>query len=171
MGISTLTPVQRLLRAQRKKGRRSKLPQEMPNVTITVNETLVDGTLGLGLDDADEDLRGVVVVQVHKKSQRHGWQAGDRIIQLNGKEIDDWDDFRHTWECAKRFGDGSAVFGIVRFGVEPAVAAPTVSKCLNCVSKGKHLQRCTNWPHIPEGEACVYFCSRDCQREAYRAMK
>mmetsp|Transcript_96485 Transcript_96485/g.268133 ORF Transcript_96485/g.268133 Transcript_96485/m.268133 type:complete len:897 (+) Transcript_96485:61-2751(+) len=168
--INTLTPVQRLLRAKRKKGRRAKLPKERPNATVTVEETLADGTLGLGLDDADEDSRGVVVVQINKKAERYGWQIGDRIIQLNGKDIDEWDDFRLAWEGVKQFGDGSAVFGVVRFGVElpPETKEP---KCLNCGSKGKHLQRCSTWKPLPEGEACVYFCSRDCQRAAWRSQK
>jgi len=168
--INTLTPVQRLLRAKRKKSRRAKMPRERPNVIIEVEETLADGTLGLGLDDADEDSRGVIVVHVHKKAQRHGWQVGDRIISLNGKEIDEWDDFRSAWEGVKQFGDGSAVFGIVRFGVELA-PEPKEPKCLNCGSKGKHLQRCSNWKPLPEGEVCVYFCCRDCQKAAWKTLK
>lgn len=168
--INSLTPVQRLLRAKRKKGRRAKMPKERPTNIITVEETLADGTLGLGLDDADEDHRGVIVVQVHKKSQRFGWEVGDRIIELNGKEIDEWDDFRHAWEGVKQFGDGSAVFGVVRFGIDPP-PEPKEPKCLNCGSKGKHLQRCSNWKPLPEGETCVYFCCRDCQREAWRSLK
>jgi len=70
----------------------------------------------------------------------------------------------------KQFGDGSAVFGVVRFGVEmpPEVQEP---KCLNCGSKGKHLQRCSTWKPLPEGETCVYFCCRDCQKEAWKSLK
>lgn len=168
--INTLTPVQRLLRAKRKKGRRAKMGKERPNVTVTVEETLADGTLGLGLDDADEDTRGVVVVQIHKKASRHGFEVGDRIISLNGKDIDEWDDFRRAWEGVKQFGDGSAVFGVVRFGVE-LPPEPKEPKCHYCGSKGKHLQRCSNWKPLPEGETCVWFCCRDCQRMAWKALK
>jgi len=168
--INTLTPVQRLLRAKRKKGRRAKLPQEKPNVTVVVEETLADGTLGLGLDDADEDTRGVMVVQVHKKAQRHGFEVGDRIISVNGKEVDEWDDFKKAWEGVKQFGDGSAVFGVVRFGVE-LPPEPKEPKCHHCGSKGKHLQRCSTWKPMPEGEEWVHFCGRDCQRMAWKALK
>lgn len=168
--IETLTPVQRLLRAKRKKSRRAKLPKEKPNVTVRIAETLPDGTLGLGLDDADEDQRGVVVVQIHKKMQAQGWEVGDRIIELNGQEIDEWDDFKRVWEAAKQFSVGGVVFGIVRFGVEapPEKAEPS---CLHCGSRGKHLQKCTTWTPMPPGADCVYFCCRDCQREAWRAQK
>ena len=31
-------------------------------------ETLPDGKLGLGLDDADEDQRGVLIVQINKRT-------------------------------------------------------------------------------------------------------
>lgn len=168
--ISTLTPVQRLLRAKRKKGRRAKLPKERPNVKIQVLETLPDGTLGLGLDDADEDHRGVIIVEVHKKVQKLGYQLGDRIIELNGKEIDEWDDFRQAWECAKAFGAGSVVFGIVREGAEPLPESKE-PRCLHCKSQGKHLQQCPTWKPLPEGETCVYFCGRDCQKEAWAAAK
>ena len=30
--------------------------------------------------------------------QKLGWQLGDRIIELNGKEIDEWDDFKQAFE-------------------------------------------------------------------------
>merc|ERR1712151_1347450 len=55
--ISTLSPVQKLLRQKRKRNRRKNMEKEKPNIKINVSETLVDGTLGLGLDDADEDER------------------------------------------------------------------------------------------------------------------
>ena len=29
-----------------------------------------------GLDDADEDLRGLMVVNIHRKSEHYGWQLG-----------------------------------------------------------------------------------------------
>lgn len=167
--INTLTPVQRILRAKRKKGRRAKLPQEKPNLRIKVEETLADGTLGLGLDDADEDHRGLVVVQVHKKSERFGWELGDRVISVNGRDIDDWDDFRLVWDAAKSLGC-SVVFGVVREGMELQAEAKAPS-CLHCGSKGKHLLKCTTWRQVPDGEDCVYFCGRDCQREAWRAAK
>merc|ERR1712038_1349180 len=92
--IETLTPVQRLIRAKRWKSRRAKLPKEKPNVRVKINETLPDGSLGLGLDDAPEDMRGVMIVQINKKMQKHDWQVGDRIIELNGQEIDEFDDLK-----------------------------------------------------------------------------
>jgi len=168
--VSTLTPVQRLLRAKRKKSRRAKLVKEKPNVRITIEEALPDGTLGLGLDDADEDQRGVVIVNIDRKMQKHGWEVGDRIIELNGQEIDEWEDFKHAWEVAKQFSVSGVVFGIVRFGVGVAPEPPQ-PKCLHCGSKGKHLQKCTTWKPLPEGEDCVYFCSRDCQKEAWKSSK
>lgn len=167
--IDSLTPLQRVLRAKKKKGRRAKLPQEKPTLRIKVEETLADGTLGLGLDDADEDHRGLVVVQVHKQAQRYGWELADRIVSVNGRSIDDWDDFRMVWSAAKSLG-GCVVFGVVREGVE-APPEPDVPSCLHCGSQGKHLQKCTTWKHMPEGKDCVYFCGRDCQREAWRAAK
>ncbi|CAE8582452.1 unnamed protein product [Polarella glacialis] len=168
--INTLTPVQRLLRAKRKKSRRAKLPKEKPNVRVKVDETMPDGTLGLGLDDADEDHRGLVIVQVHKKAEKCGWQLGDRIVDLNGKEIDEWDDFREAWGLAKQFGTGGVVFGVVREGVE-APPEEKEPRCLNCNVKGKHLQRCTNWAWLMDGENCVYFCGRDCQKTAWNDAK
>jgi len=168
--ISTLTPVQMLLRAKRKKGRRAKQAREKPNVTVRIDETLPDGTLGLGLDDADEDQRGVVIVQISKKMQKHGWEVGDRIIELNGQEIDEWEDFKRAWDAVKTFSVGGVVFGIVRFGLE-APSGPPPPKCLHCGSKGKHLQKCTTWKALPEGEDCVYFCGRDCQKEAWKTLK
>jgi len=168
--ISTLTPVQRLLRAKRKKGRRAKLPKERPGVQIHLEETLADGTLGLGLDDADEDHRGLIVVEVQKKSEKYGWQLGDRIIELNGKEIDEWDDFKSAWELAKQFSRGGVVFGVVREGVEPP-PEDQEPRCLHCNVKGKHLQKCSNWAWLKDGESCVYFCGRDCQKEAYVQAK
>ena len=30
-----------------------------------------------GLDDADEDLRGLMVVSIHRKSEHFGWQLGE----------------------------------------------------------------------------------------------
>jgi len=168
--LSTLTPVQRLLRAKRKKDRREKANKEKPNVTITVTETLADGSLGLGLDDADEDCSGLILVQINRKSEKYGWEIGDRIISLNGKEIDDFDDFKNAWDGVKMFGNGVAVFGVVRFGVDlpPEIVEP---KCLNCGSKGKHLKRCSAWSPLPEGETCVYFCCTDCHKEARRKQK
>ncbi|CAE8676009.1 unnamed protein product, partial [Polarella glacialis] len=168
--INTLTPVQRLFRAKRKKSRRAKLPKEKPNVRVKVDETMPDGTLGLGLDDADEDHRGLVIVQVHKKAEKCGWQLGDRIVDLNGKEIDEWDDFREAWGLAKQFGTGGVVFGVVREGVE-APPEEKEPRCLNCNVKGKHLQRCTNWAWLMDGENCVYFCGRDCQKTAWNDAK
>ncbi|CAK9074906.1 unnamed protein product [Durusdinium trenchii] len=164
--INTLTPVQLLLRAKRKKSRRAKLPKEKPNVTIHVAETLPDGTLGLGLDDADEELRGLMVVSIHRKSEHYGWQLGDRIIELNGHMIDEWDDFKATWAAAKQFSTTGAVFGVVREGVE--CLSEVEPRCLHCGVKGKHLQRCSNWAWA-EGE--VFFCGRDCQKEAWTAAK
>ncbi|CAJ1401404.1 unnamed protein product [Effrenium voratum] len=160
--------VQRLLRAKRKKSRRAKQAKERPNVMVHVKETLADGTLGLGLDDADEDHRGLIIVSIHKKSEKYGWELGDRIIELNGSLIDDWDDFRATWEAAKQFSRDGAVFGVVREGAEPL---PEVKepRCLHCNVKGKHLQRCSNWAWA-NGED-VYFCGRDCQKEAWTAAK
>merc|ERR1719460_535886 len=105
-----------MLRAKRKKGRRAKLPKERASLYIKVDETLEDGKLGLGLDDADEDSRGVVVVEVAKKSRKWGWEEGDRIIEVNGQEIDEFDDFKRLWDLARRFGT-NAVFGIMRRGV------------------------------------------------------
>jgi len=169
--ISSLTPVQKLLRAVRKQNRRSKLPREKPNTKIKVLETLVDGTLGLGLDDADEDHRGVVVVQINKKSRQWGWEVGDRIIELNGHYTDDYDGFKAAWNTAKQAHvQVGVVFGVVRFGVE-LPPEPKEPKCLHCGSKGKHLQRCTAWKFVPEGEDCVYFCTRECQKEAWNARK
>merc|ERR1712060_13845 len=167
--ISTLSPVQKLLREKRKKSRRAKLPKEIPNRKINVSETLADGTLGLGLDDADEDERGVMVVQISKKSEKYGWELGDRIIELNGKEIDEWDDFKLAWDTAKQFGNG-AIFGVMRRGVEIPVEKKK-PQCLNCGSKGNHLQKCTTWKPLPEGEDCVYFCCRDCQKSAWNNQK
>lgn len=168
--INTLTPVQRLLRAKRRKARRARQAKEKPNVKLHVQETLPDGTLGLGLDDVEEDKSGVMVVQIHPKSEKHGWQLGDRIIQLNGKDIDDWDDFRQAWECAKTFGSAGVVFGIVRVGVD-APAEPTEPRCFHCGSKGKHLKRCAGEALPVNREEPIYFCGRDCQREAFRTLK
>mmetsp|Transcript_10546 Transcript_10546/g.23230 ORF Transcript_10546/g.23230 Transcript_10546/m.23230 type:complete len:891 (-) Transcript_10546:172-2844(-) len=168
--ITTLTPVQRLLRAKRKKSRRAKLPKERPNITVKLMESLPDGTLGLGLDDADEDQRGVVIVQIHKQMQSAGWEVGDRIIEINGQEVDEWDDFKRAWDIAKQFGTNGVVFGLVRFGLDTP-PEPSVPKCLHCGSKGKHLQKCTNWKHMPDGVDCVFFCGRDCQKEAWKACK
>mmetsp|Transcript_19647 Transcript_19647/g.45778 ORF Transcript_19647/g.45778 Transcript_19647/m.45778 type:complete len:897 (+) Transcript_19647:54-2744(+) len=167
----TLTPVQKLLRQQRKKKQRAALPKERPNVKIKVMETLPDGRLGLGLDDAHEDLRGVVITEVQKKVEKNGWQVGDRIVELNGKEIDNWDDFKNTWDLVKLNSFG-ALFGIIRAGVESA-PEPTDDrpKCLNCGARGAHLQKCSTWAWMPEGAACVYFCGRDCQRQAFRKAK
>eukprot|EP00930_Biecheleria_cincta_P046977 TRINITY_DN32492_c0_g1_i1.p1 TRINITY_DN32492_c0_g1~~TRINITY_DN32492_c0_g1_i1.p1 ORF type:complete len:879 (-),score=160.51 TRINITY_DN32492_c0_g1_i1:189-2825(-) len=168
--IETLTPVQRLLRAKRKKGRRSKLPREKPNIRIHLEETLPDGTLGLGLDDAAEDTRGLIVVAINKKSERYGWELGDRIIELNGKEIDEWDDFKICWETAKQHAQGKVVFGVIRLGAPPP-PEEVEPRCLNCNVKGKHLLKCSNWGWLKEGETCVYFCGRDCQKEAMKAAK
>eukprot|EP00434_Breviolum_minutum_P007482 symbB.v1.2.006602.t1/scaffold373.1/size218170/2 len=167
--IQTLTPVQRLLRAKRKKSRRAKLPKEKANVQIHVPETLADGTLGLGLDDADEDLRGLMVVSIHRKSEQFGWQLGDRIIEVNGHLIDEWDDFKATWNAVKQFSTSGAVFGVVREGVE-AEKELEEPRCLHCSVKGKHLQRCSTWAFAKEGEE-VFFCGRDCQKEAWIAAK
>lgn len=145
---------------------------EKPNVKVKVLETLPDGKLGLGLDDADEDHRGVVIVEVSAKSKRFGWEVSDRIIEVNGKDIDDWDDFSAAWDLAKSLG--KAVFGIVRIGseeIEEEDEGPKEPQCLHCGSKGKHLQKCTTWKNLPEGVDCVYFCTRDCQREAWKAAK
>lgn len=166
--LSTLTPVQRLLRQKRKKGRRAKLPKEKPNAKIHVDETLADGKLGLGLDDAGEDQRGLIVVQIQKKVERCGWQLGDRIVELNGKEIDEWDDFQAAWTCAKQFGTGGVLFGVIREGVELPPETPE-PKCMHCGVKGKHLQKCSTWQPLPNAE--VHFCGRDCQREAWKAWK
>lgn len=169
--IAQLTPVQRLLRAKRKKGRRAKLAKEKPNFIVKVMETLPDGKLGLGLDDADEDHRGVLIVEVSAKSKKFGWEVSDRIIEVNGKGIDDWDDFQASWDLAK--GLGKAVFGIIRLGREDIEEeeGPKEPQCLHCGSKGKHLQKCTTWKALPEGVDCVYFCTRDCQKEAWKAAK
>jgi len=167
--ISTLSPVQKLLRQKRLKGRRAKLPPEKPNLKIKITELLPDGTLGLGLDDCPEDMRGVMVVQVNKKAEKFGWQVCDRIIEVNGKVIDEWDDFREAWSLAKHCG-ADAVFGIVRFGIE-LPPEPKVPRCLHCGVKGAHLQKCTAWKPMPEGEECVYFCTRECQKEAWRNAK
>mmetsp|Transcript_124542 Transcript_124542/g.195156 ORF Transcript_124542/g.195156 Transcript_124542/m.195156 type:complete len:354 (+) Transcript_124542:3-1064(+) len=168
--VDTLTPVQRLLRQKRQKGRRAKLPPEKPNIKITITELLPDGTLGLGLDDAPEDMRGVIVVQVNRKIEKLGIEVMDRIIEVNGKVIDDWDDFRDAWSLAKMCSENGVVFGIVRFGVE-LPAEPVVPRCLHCGVKGKHLQKCSSWKPMPDGEDCVYFCTRECQREAWKNAK
>lgn len=168
--INTLTPVQKLLRAHRKKNRRNKLPKEKPNVKVCVDECLADGTLGLGLDDADENERGVLIVQVSKKSEKFGWEVGDRIIEVCGQEIDEWLDFKKAWEAAKSFGSNGVTFGLRRRGVEE-LPEPKVPKCFHCGSKGKHLKKCTTWKPMPEGEDCVYFCGPDCQREAWKTKK
>lgn len=168
--INTLTPVQRLLRAKRKKSRRARLPKEKPNVHIHVPETLPDGTLGLGLDDADEDQRGLMVVSIHRKSEHFGWQLGDRIIELNGHLIDEWDDFKATWDAVKQFSTTGAVFGVRRDGVELELGSAQEPRCLHCSVKGKHLQRCSNWAWAKEGQE-VFFCGRDCQKEAWAAAK
>jgi len=168
--VETLTPVQRLLRAKRKKGRRAKLPKEKPNVVVHIGETLPDGTLGLGLDDAGEDERGVVIVQINKKMQKHDWQVGDRIVEFNGQEVDEFDDFKRAWDAAKQFGLSRIALGVVRFGAAPAAEAAK-PRCLHCGSRGAHLQRCTTWRPLPDGADCVYFCGRDCQREAWRASR
>lgn len=169
--INELTPVQRLLRQQRKRGRRAKLPEEKPNVKIKIIETLPDGTLGLGLDDADEDSRGVIVVQIHKKVRKNGWQEGDRIIEVNGRAIDDFDGFKAAWEVARSMD--CAVFGVWRLGVE-LPPEPKVPKCLNCGAKGSHLKTCSTWKFpLPEayGLDTVYFCGADCQKEAWMNAK
>ena len=162
--LESLTAVQRLLRAKRQKGRRAKMPLEKVNVVLSVAETLADGTLGLGLDDAPEELRGMLVVSIAKKSERFGWQLGDRIVELNGKAIDDWEDFKATWQAAKQFSTG-VVFGIVRQGVELPEKEET--RCLHCGVKGEHLQRCGSWMGGQE----AFFCGRDCQKEAWAAAK
>eukprot|EP00927_Polykrikos_kofoidii_P044649 TRINITY_DN38555_c0_g2_i1.p1 TRINITY_DN38555_c0_g2~~TRINITY_DN38555_c0_g2_i1.p1 ORF type:complete len:905 (-),score=164.62 TRINITY_DN38555_c0_g2_i1:155-2869(-) len=167
--ISTLTPLQLVLRAKRKKARRAKLPVEKASLRIKVDETLPDGTLGLGLDDASEDQRGVIVVEVNPKVRAKGWTEGDRIIEVNGKTVDDWEEFRSLWQMAKALV-GCAVFGIVREGFE-VPPEPKKPKCLHCSCRGGHLQRCTTWRPLPQDEDCVYFCSRDCQREAWRLAK
>lgn len=167
--VDTLTPVQRMLRAQIKKKRRQKGPKEKPSLRITVSELLPDGTLGLGLDDAPEDLPGVLIVQVHRKAEKHGWEVCDRIIELNGQRIDDWDDFQVVWNAAKLCSQ-SAVFGIAREGVEMP-PEPEIPQCLHCGSKGKHLMKCKTWISMPEGQDCVYFCTRECQREAWKKAK
>merc|ERR1712217_687827 len=136
---------------------------------IHVAETLPDGTLGLGLDDAQEDETGLIVVQINKRSEKWGWELGDQIIELNGKVIDEFDDFKNAWDMCKQFGNG-VTFGVVRRGVEMPVEIQ-VPKCLNCGSKGSHLQKCTKWKPLPEGEDCVYFCCRDCQKEAWNKNK
>jgi len=168
--MDSLTPVQQLLRQKRMKGRRSKLPPEKPNLKIKITELLPDGTLGLGLDDCPEDMRGVMVVQVSKKAERWGIEVCDRIIEVNGKVIDDWTDFRDAWNLAKMVGENGVLFGIVRFGLE-LPPEPKVPRCLHCGVKGKHLQKCSSWKPLPEGEDCVYFCTRECQKEAWRAAK
>mmetsp|Transcript_15419 Transcript_15419/g.27587 ORF Transcript_15419/g.27587 Transcript_15419/m.27587 type:complete len:919 (+) Transcript_15419:64-2820(+) len=169
--INSLTPVQRLLRAQRKKNRWAKLPKEKPNMTITINETLPDGSLGLGLDDCDEDQYGIMVVEIAPKAKKYGWEVGDRIIEVNGKQITEWSEFKSALNLAKLCSP-DVVFGIVRFGVEPPPPEPKVPKCLHCGSKGKHLQKCTTWKFpLPEDEECAYFCTRECQLEAWREAK
>lgn len=168
--IETLTPVQRLLRAKRKKKRRAALPKEKPNVRVKIDETLPDGRLGLGLDDAPEDMRGLMIVQIDKKMQQHDWQIGDRVVELNGQEIDDWEDLRRIWEGVKQFNVSSVVFGLVRWGVELEPQAEPPS-CLHCGVQGSHLQKCTTWKPLPEGQECVYFCGRDCQKEAWKLAK
>jgi len=168
--IESLTPVQRLLRSKRWKSRRAKLEKEKPNVRVKVDETLPDGSLGLGIDDAPEDMRGVMIVQINKKMQQHDWQVGDRIIELNGQEVDEFEDLKRIWQTLQQFGVGVAVFGLVRFGLDevPEVFEP---KCLHCGIKGSHLQKCSTWKPMPEGQDCVYFCGRDCQKEAWRVQK
>merc|ERR1719247_2620719 len=168
--INSLTPVQKLLRAKRAKGRRAKLAPEKPNFKIKVEELLPDGTLGLGLDDCPEDMRGIIVVQINRKAEKFGFEIGDRILEVNGKVVDDWDEFRDAWNCAKRFSETGVVFGIARFGVE-LPPEPKVPRCLHCGVPGKHLQKCSTWKPLPEGEDCVYFCTRECQREAWRNAK
>jgi len=169
--IDSLTPVQKLLRQRRLKGRREKLAPEKPNLKVKVNELLPDGTLGLGLDDCPDDMRGVMVVQVHKKAEKWGIEVCDRIIEVNGKAIDDWEDFREAWNLAKNIGETcGALFGIVRFGVE-LPPEPVVPRCLHCGCKGSHLQKCSTWTPLPDGEDCVYFCTRECQKEAWKNAK
>eukprot|EP00913_Durusdinium_trenchii_P007425 g6980.t1 len=100
--------------------------------------------------------------------------------------IDEWDDFKATWAAAKQFSTTGAVFGVVREGVE--CLSEVEPRCLHCGVKGKHLpevpddfdfetalkrnvcprQRCSNWAWA-EGE--VFFCGRDCQKEAWTAAK
>ncbi|CAE7452555.1 dnaJ [Symbiodinium natans] len=169
--ISTLTPVQRLLRAKRKKSRRLSRRPEKPNVRIHLKETLPDGTLGLGLDDADEDIGGLVVVSVEQQSEKAGWQLGDRIIELNGLQIDEWDDFKSAWTTAKQFSTTGVVFGVVRAGM-PALDEPNAeARCWHCNVKGTHLLRCSNWAWSKSKEQDVFFCGRDCQRQAWRDAK
>ncbi|CAE7473905.1 dnaJ [Symbiodinium pilosum] len=165
--INTLTPVQRLLRAKRKKNRRIKQP-EKPNVRIHLKETLADGTLGLGLDDADEDLGGLIVVSVERQSEKWGWQPGDRIVELNGIRIDEWDDFKSAWATAKQFSTTGVVFGVVREGL-PAPDEPAEARCWHCNVKGNHLLRCSNWAWSSNQD--VFFCGRDCQKQAWLDAK
>jgi len=167
--INTLTPVQKLLRAKRAKGRRAKLPNEKPSLKIKMEETLPDGKLGLGLDDADENQRGVVIIHIDKRIQKFGFELMDRIIEVNGKFVDDWDEFRQALEMAKQYSS-SVIFGIVREGVARP-QEPKVPQCLHCGSRGKHLQKCTTWRPLPEGEQWVWFCDRNCQKEAWKSAK
>jgi len=167
--ITSLTAVQRLLRQKRAKGRRCKSAPEKPGLKIKIDELLPDGTLGLGLDDCPEDMRGVIIVQINRKSEKYGFDIGDRIIEVNGKVVDDWEEFREAFSAAKRFGK-DVVFGVSRFGVE-LPPEPTVPRCLHCGVPGKHLQKCTTWKPMPEGEDCVFFCTRECQKEAWRNAK
>lgn len=167
--ISTLTPVQRLLRAKRKKARRTSKAPEKPNVRIYLKETLPDGTLGLGLDDADEDLGGLIVVSVERQSEKVGWHPGDRIVELNGLQIDDWEDFKSAWSTAKQFSTTGVVFGVMREGM-PALDEPnTEARCWHCNVKGDHLLRCSNWAWSKQ--EAVFFCGRDCQKQAWQEAK
>merc|ERR1719214_448892 len=111
-----------------------------------------------------------MIVDVNRKAKQYGWEVGDRIIEVNGQAIDDWDDFRNAWSIAKHVTEGHPVFGIVRFGVE-LPPEPKVPRCLHCGVKGAHLQKCSAWKPMPEGEDCVYFCTRECQKEAWRNSK
>jgi len=171
--LSSLTAVQKLIRAQRKKLRRAKAELEKPNVEVTIMEFLPDGKLGLGLDDAHEDQRGLMITQIHKQMQHHKWEVGDRIIMVNGVYIDDFDDFKQCLDKVKTFGTThkGALFGLVRMGLEDLPEAPKEPQCLNCGSKGSHLKKCTTWKPMPPGEDCVYFCCSDCQKTAWKDAK
>merc|ERR1711971_236435 len=85
-------------------------------------------------------MRGVIVVQINRKAEKYGFEIGDRIIELNGKVVDDWNEFRDAWGCAKRHSDTGAVFGVSRFGVE-LPPEPKVPRCLHCGVPGKHLKK------------------------------